>query len=165
MTLYAIMQAFQSTLPIREETWWMWYTISDKIHFNPLFPYGKRRDGCRLYQLAVRFQSTLPIREETYEEDDKALAAEISIHSSHTGRDMPSSDCNPLNRQFQSTLPIREETDASNKDGTLLLHFNPLFPYGKRLTNQTIAPRRRKFQSTLPIREETTSRPSPTRPA
>ena len=99
--------------------------------FNPLFPYGKRhtlsvppastkifqstlpiREETKAIALAngeVLFQSTLPIREETRSRANIKALATISIHSSHTGRDMRLSiSC------FRSA------------------HFNPLFPYGKR---------------------------------
>ena len=56
---------FQSTLPIREET----------LTNRAWSPY------------VVRFQSTLPIREETLSEMDGKIDRNISIHSSHTGRD------------------------------------------------------------------------------
>ena len=102
----------------------------------------------------------------------------ISIHSSHTGRDLA---CAPPARwppEFQSTLPIREETEATagmarepaisihsshtGRDGVrsaasaYYQHFNPLFPYGKRPQNQINRRVSTIFQSTLPIREETT---------
>ena len=146
--------AFQSTLPIREETGTKLcnYQVAiisihsshtgrdggraDQRHsctyFNPLFPYGKRRD-----------------------QNFRVVLLMISIHSSHTGRDMLPSpiggtqcDFNPLfpygkrrerqlaqqqERIFQSTLPIREETWFGSSPWA---HAPP-------------------FQSTLPIREET----------
>ena len=77
---------FQSTLPIREET-----RDQDQYcagwHFNPLFPYGKRRRWAFLWILRRKFQSTLPIREETTVTKRSPAARLISIHSSHTGRD------------------------------------------------------------------------------
>ena len=104
------------------------------------------------------FQSTLPIREETRKTSLRQSKRRISIHSSHTGRDLLTAaqkakrelisihsshtgrDHSPWAlpiraKRFQSTLPIREET----RDGCRLY----------RLAVQ--------FQSTLPIREETTA--------
>ena len=63
-------------------------TLSLIAYFNPLFPYGKRRHGMRTSGRRGRFQSTLPIREETRPQGDSAFRRTISIHSSHTGRDI-----------------------------------------------------------------------------
>ena len=78
------------------------------------------------------FQSTLPIREETRDADAAPDKVQISIHSSHTGRDGGAAG-----------------KDVGSAD------FNPLFPYGKRLNKIEIILERIIFQSTLPIREET----------
>ena len=80
-------KVFQSTLPIREET------IADA----GWLPNGK-------------FQSTLPIREETVPVVVADDLTDISIHSSHTGRDEDDIGLDLVAVQFQSTLPIREET-------------------------------------------------------
>ena len=79
-------------------------------NFNPLFPYGKRRYA------GVRHAQHHP----------------ISIHSSHTGRDVPAGCCVTVAVEFQSTLPIREETHRRPGVSALSDDFNPLFPYGKR---------------------------------
>ena len=102
--------SFQSTLPIREETGQLIFLAVRVVHFNPLFPYGKRRHPwCRL-------SSTIY----------------ISIHSSHTGRDAFRSSAIIWYSLFQSTLPIREETVRQHPVKGACKHFNPLFPYGKR---------------------------------
>ena len=124
-------------------------------NFNPLFPYGKRHFAGLAGQHLGPFQSTLPIREETVSGSVHGHLPPISIHSSHTGRDL------------DYMLIIIH-----------LCNFNPLFPYGKRLarpggrppsapisihsshTGRDCHPSFRlilyhKFQSTLPIREET----------
>ena len=44
-TVAFFMQRFQSTLPIREETWLRRMPSTSARDFNPLFPYGKRRQG------------------------------------------------------------------------------------------------------------------------
>ena len=59
----------------------------DRVDFNPLSPHGERRVNGEIVLERYAFQSTLPAWGETYEEDDKALAAEISIHSPRMGRD------------------------------------------------------------------------------
>ena len=64
-TRQALAEGFQSTLPIREETWRGMPRLPPWAHFNPLFPYGKR-PALKLQSKATElFQSTLPIREET----------------------------------------------------------------------------------------------------
>ena len=100
---------FQSTLPIREETCCRGRSPSCWANFNPLFPYGKRRAQI----------SGVP------------ALKNISIHSSHTGRDvcvMPQvrtiSNFNPLFPYGKRPLPLNYQWK--------ILYFNPLFPYGKR---------------------------------
>ena len=124
---------FQSTLPIREET----------------------RDGCRLYRLAVQFQSTLPIREETtaarcnyyaahdfnplfpygkrpYEAVLESISPPISIHSSHTGRDMDKAlQASDELISIHSSHTGRDLSADAVSIGSGY-NFNPLFPYGKR---------------------------------
>ena len=78
-------------------------------HFNPLFPYGKR-----LYH------------------SSKSTEARISIHSSHTGRDV---------------LLFRLSRRSHS-------HFNPLFPYGKRPPSR----RSRLYASTISIHSSHTGR-------
>ena len=146
--------SFQSTLPIREETKRPRHDHARVWHFNPLFPYGKRPDGSgsssvephfnplfpygkRLLLFSMmgwggRFQSTLPIREETAVVPLRLGHQRISIHSSHTGRNL---------------TETRPRSRSAN--------FNPLFPYGKRPAVKMDIVASRIFQSTLPIREET----------
>ena len=78
-------------------------------NFNPLFPYGKRPTQTSLMLSLKRFQSTLPIREETRPMHRPLSTSAISIHSSHTGRDL---------RRSPGWISWSD--------------FNPLFPYGKR---------------------------------
>ena len=102
---------FQSTLPIREETPVPISTPTRAANFNPLFPYGKRPTDHGRGGAAGKFQSTLPIREETLPPRSGHRAGfDISIHSSHTGRDSSSVSLGYPQMLFQSTLPIREET-------------------------------------------------------
>ncbi len=145
---------FQSTLPIREET---------------QAGGGKPAENV--------FQSTLPIREETDNGAGAGQKPDISIHSSHTGRDPGNSLFKNFDGLFQSTLPIREETAGGEghhrgtgdfnplfpygkrrrerKGITRRENFNPLFPYGKRQLVAGVVLKNTLFQSTLPIREET----------
>ena len=101
--------AFQSTLPIREETWRSAFARSRRNHFNPLFPYGKRQPD------RLQGQRSVP----------------ISIHSSHTGRDV----C--MGRGFFAP-PISIHSSHTGRDWKQpvpkqpAVYFNPLFPYGKR---------------------------------
>ena len=148
--------AFQSTLPIREET---------------AIKYGN--------QYIAVFQSTLPIREETcYDCFMKEWRKKISIHSSHTGRD-------PIRSRKRSAGQISIHSSHTGRDphndddrpndgisihsshtgrdlgvqvvGGLGTDFNPLFPYGKRRGEAMTVIDLSRFQSTLPIREETNS--------
>ena len=189
---------FQSTLPIREETAGTaegGKRINISIHsshtgrdnynakrldksdnFNPLFPYGKRRDEPEEGGDGDGFQSTLPIREETDRGQDEGRGAEISIHSSHTGRDgigigvgvLHDISIHSSHTGRDSLTPSTPETDAisihSSHTGRdtcpplrrrIVSHFNPLFPYGKRRRAGTSPASTKPFQSTLPIREET----------
>ena len=106
---------------------------SDLGNFNPLFPYGKRPPRPAARREQPEFQSTLPIREETSASAAFLRRGAISIHSSHTGRDV----------------------QVAQKGGGRFLYFNPLFPYGKRRLGSGETPCKKLFQSTLPIREET----------
>ena len=104
-------------------------------YFNPLFPYGERPYRGQQRQPQQKFQSTLPIREETKRLFSLPVWGDISIHSSHTGRDQ--------------RLQVRLR---------LLWNFNPLFPYGERLSMSAMRTVSLVFQSTLPIRGETLTR-------
>ena len=112
---------FQSTLPIREETW----------RASP------RPRRCL-------FQSTLPIREETPFVPAFSQKESISIHSSHTGRDKRLRKRLGLSELFQSTLPIREETDPNYKPFTED-EFQSTLPIREETCNQ------RQKNSRLPI--------------
>ena len=190
---------FQSTLPIREETRravvmsqservsihsshtgrdrWRPGNAQWRPGFNPLFPYGKRHALASAQGFQHTFQSTLPIREETCTPRIPSPLRFVSIHSSHTGRDL----CHDVGLQrhfFVSIHSSHTGRDAhGNLGGELGICFNPLFPYGKRRRIMarkdsagavsihsshtgrdmpTQAPRKgNEFQSTLPIREET----------
>ena len=61
---------------------------SSRRSFNPLFPYGKRPSAFLRRFVCQQFQSTLPIREETGMEIRRNPITGVSIHSSHTGRDV-----------------------------------------------------------------------------
>ena len=102
-------------------------------NFNPLFPYGKRPICHNPPHTGSEFQSTLPIREETGYKGNGGKQLTISIHSSHTGRD------------------VHLRLGGGDAE-----HFNPLFPYGKRHDPELADALPGIFQSTLPIREETT---------
>ena len=138
---------FQSTLPIREETAAQIEKTRSKADFNPLFPYGKRHGRRRRSSRWPKFQSTLPIREETADRRGAGGASKnfnplfpygkrhrghppsagggISIHSSHTGRDLAGHAKASAVGAFQSTLPIREETGAEAAEqghGAISIH-------------------------------------------
>ena len=80
-------------------------------HFNPLFPYGKRPGfHCRPCRRRRNFNPLFPYGKRRYTRTLRGLVIEISIHSSHTGRD----------------------TCGCAQSATAGRYFNPLFPYGKR---------------------------------
>ena len=129
------------------------YGLVLRIDFNPLFPYGKRLTSEYFFRSPSPFQSTLPIREETRRRATTWPSAEISIHSSHTGRDLPMVRCwIPWRISIHSSHTGRDlffkavrvkklisiHSSHTGRDFALqrfaqLLHdFNPLFPYGKR---------------------------------
>ena len=101
-------------------------------HFNPLFPYGKRP------------RHLVP----------KVAACPISIHSSHTGRDLITSLVSASPLDFNPLFPYGKR-QAASRDRAFGADFNPLFPYGKRPCFRRRCGHAMPFQSTLPIREET----------
>ena len=102
-----------------------------RAYFNPLFPYGKRLRSDGTTTTGYLFQSTLPIREETGLAENSEWAQNISIHSSHTGRDIQ-------HYYFKTIIPISIHSSHTGRDGIPMVRMQ-----------QT------RFQSTLPIREET----------
>ena len=101
-------------------------------YFNPLFPYGKRQREAPQLSSSNRFQSTLPIREETPPLQAGRAAALISIHSSHTGRDVTSNLAKPyVARNFNPLFPYGKRRHL-HSHSVSSIDFNPLFPYGKR---------------------------------
>ena len=130
-TIFGSCMAFQSTLPIREETRMECYNRCGKGYFNPLFPYGKRH-GDVVFPRHIR----------------------ISIHSSHTGRDaLHGVRVGFAHISIHSSHTGRDDFLARRQPGRR--YFNPLFPYGKRRFSCPAATGQKIFQSTLPIREET----------
>ena len=144
------------------------------------------------------FQSTLPIREETYIIASPPAIQSISIHSSHTGRDVTLTAADGTETisihsshtgrdtidgvdlsgdwNFNPLFPYgkRQRPDPSQHLPDISIHsshtgrdfrpaekvriiedFNPLFPYGKRRPHAARPALPPAFQSTLPIREET----------
>jgi len=79
--------AFQSTLPMRGETYDQIKVFTSGFDFNPLSPCGERRSHCPGGRWQDGFQSTLPMRGETTGDLVSLRLLEISIHSPHAGRD------------------------------------------------------------------------------
>ena len=176
ITLPAIL--FQSTLPIREETLpsdapvdagplisiHSSHTGRDTnvetaqrrtVYFNPLFPYGKRQRGARAVALDMAFQSTLPIREETKEVDRLIDALDISIHSSHTGRDGHKQQQRPALHNFNPLFPYGKRPVSNPSSIMLMLISIHSSHTGRDRTDDSDGWKTGIFQSTLPIREET----------
>ena len=126
------MEEFQSTLPIREETYWR--TAAD-------------------LRAAISIHSSHPGRDMSC---PGVISSEhtISIHSSHTGRDPPEKLRRPATAQFQSTLPIREETLTTSRILSCRT-FQSTLPIRDETAASPICCSFTSFQSTLPIREET----------
>ena len=131
-------------------------------HFNPLFPYGKRPHGERRRNRYGNFNPLFPYGKRPNRDRKRCVVTGISIHSSHTGRDLPAPiPCRP-------SISISIHSSHTGRDRSFPPpaarppHFNPLFPYGKRREQAAPAPAAPVFQSTLPIREETRGRaPAP----
>ncbi len=154
--------SFQSTLPIREETGQLIFLAVRVVHFNPLFPYGKRRLLFDALCRAFDFNPLFPYGKRRHPWCRLSSTIYISIHSSHTGRDF---SCPAATGQkiFQSTLPIREETiflPGGNRAEDISIHSSHT---GRDTFTAADGSDEKPFQSTLPIREETStgSVPSP----
>ena len=147
------MKEFQSTLPIREET----FTAadgSDEKPFQSTLPIREETCLDLRYMLRRLFQSTLPIREETvWFPRTGAVRCDFNPLFPYGKRPLPKRNwfcwqtfqsTLPIREEtgrgrakeeiiiFQSTLPIREETVQSGRRWMPAPDFNPLFPYGKR---------------------------------
>ena len=123
---------FQSTLPTRGETPACSGGRWAQIHFNPLSPHGERHPAPSVL---------LP-------------AQPISIHSPHTGRDIPGSlQGFPMLISIHSPHTGRDAAGGTNADRAH--NFNPLSPHGERPDSRPLKPEKRLFQSTLPTRGET----------
>ena len=125
------------------------------LHFNPLFPYGKRHSAPMYIILQRNFNPLFPYGKRHVRSAMLLQRRAISIHSSHTGRDLMILIISRLRRTFQSTLPIREETvlviRIPQKD-YISIHSSHT---GRDIRGEGPAPDPVQFQSTLPIREET----------
>ena len=80
----------------------------------------------------------------------------ISIHSPHTGRDLPPLVAHSRDSSFQSTLPTRGETVSTYLPNTSAL-FQSTLPTRGETRPRPRPPRATPFQSTLPTRGETLS--------
>ena len=80
---------FQSTLPVKGETW---------------LPYS-------LPPIRA-FQSTLPVKGETRGQAAGGFGVAVSIHSPRKGRDIREREAAARVALFQSTLPVKGETGA-----------------------------------------------------
>ena len=80
------------------------------LHFNPRFPWGKRRMTCTIRPIPWQFQSTLPVGEATIVETSYPKLFIISIHASRGGSDPFHWYNRMVSNTFQSTLPVGEAT-------------------------------------------------------
>ena len=125
-------QSFQSTLPVGEATSPLRPLSSSRSHFNPRFPWGKRRRMGLSPPGSGAFQSTLPVGEAT-----------LGLGTSR-----------PCPTNFNPRFPWgkRPNREMSGQSGC---NFNPRFPWGKRRISGRRMNMPRKFQSTLPVGEAT----------
>ena len=152
-----MLKKFQSTLPVGEATCrldvpgrqWIFISIhasrggSDRLdgfrefgtefHFNPRFPWGKRRKNLLQSLFWEKFQSTLPVGEAT----DTARHKRAS---------------NPI---FQSTLPVGEATHVA----VAVPHIDSISIHASRGGSDSVMSKKLSscfgFQSTLPVGEAT----------
>ena len=145
---------FQSTLPIREETGWIGELPAMSAYFNPLFPYGKRPRPVPSKRPRMNFNPLFPYGKRRHHPQHGFPLRAISIHSSHTGRDITEAT-----RRAMAEISIHSSHTGRDRIGSLRsgigTNFNPLFPYGKRPDDRGCESGTTVFQSTLPIREET----------
>ena len=83
----AVVQSFQSTLPIQGETKAPGWYSRRLWNFNPLSLYRERLNTSDTFVITGIFQSTLPIQGETKYQFICIYDTDISIHSPYTGRD------------------------------------------------------------------------------
>ena len=162
---------FQSTLPIREETVTRAEGDKPMTNFNPLFPYGKRRRWpCGACCTTANFNPLFPYGKRQAGEAQWRELLVISIHSSHTGRDVRRSadqqrivisiHSSHTGRDVRHPLPlslfISIHSSHTGRDlgvqvvGGLGTDFNPLFPYGKRPCRDGLLVGRSNFNPLFP---------------
>ena len=128
---------------------------SERQHFNPRFPRGKRphhddqgahyqgfqstlpaREATKGFLLLlgdfVLFQSTLPAREATLAINLFQKRPKISIHASREGSDPPALPAQNLAGYFNPRFPRGKRPGSFCPEGNSLTDFNPRFPRGKR---------------------------------
>ena len=147
---------FQSTLPIREETWAGRCLTLLPGYFNPLFPYGKRQVQYSQVTAEVvisihsshtgrdwswttgtmddaNFNPLFPYGKRRYVPMYFGLEKSISIHSSHTGRDdLSGGDLCGRKPDISIHSSHTGRDPFSFRSRQRRFDFNPLFPYGKR---------------------------------
>ena len=123
---------FQSTLPARGATYFLYVFPPCVFNFNPRSPHGERRFDAGQDAPLDLFQSTLPARGATGAFRDVPRAAVISIHAPRTGSDW-----------------ICRASSKSAHD------FNPRSPHGERHRDAFKPSHVCSFQSTLPARGAT----------
>ena len=131
---------FQSTLPIREETYY-YVDYACMAEFQSTLPIREETAYGVGKSTGEGFQSTLPIREETFWALSLVQMEEISIHSSHTGRDHLVAR-NPMDGVISIHSSHTGRDFAPGQPAQWCGHFNPLFPYGKRPCNSVGPPPR-----------------------
>ena len=168
---------FQSTRPIRGATRRYDLPAGTQLYFNPRAPYGARQYMAVKADNDVLFQSTRPIRGATLDLRPLRVAACISIHAPHTGRDRSCSRSATPHPYFNPRAPygarrffqrwqgqhgfISIHAPHTGRDGgkstaqSYYLDFNPRAPYGARLMILFGMSVLRQFQSTRPIRGAT----------
>ena len=126
-------------------------------HFNPLPPYGGRRDVLKLIKVIYRISiHSLRMEGDLYPTAFPEIAADISIHSLRMEGDVPGSS-----QQYKKVISIHSLRMEGDHFLTcfflFFLNFNPLPPYGGRPLMFCYCPSVRKFQSTPSVWRETLS--------
>ena len=79
---------FQSTLPVRGATPFVYERLPFRAYFNPRSPCGERLTCCRTCMTFFLFQSTLPVRGATDPTFPASFRFSISIHAPRAGSDV-----------------------------------------------------------------------------
>ena len=87
------------------------------MYFNPRVPCGTRHTDTHDHSQDDIFQSTRPMRDATCESVGCFHPAEISIHASHAGRDLPESELINIKWNFNPRVPCGTRRELRALEG------------------------------------------------